>query len=133
VQSLEVNVAKILQSLPEQKRDGNTIMTGISNSLTFETSKSVSNAGAIITQMEFIPELAKRLQENPDEVIKEIKEFREHGMFVAHFEPSKSDLALLQSPTRVALDLPSLEMFLRWSNLALYGRKTLSKPRYISS
>ncbi|KAF8761528.1 Insulinase (Peptidase family M16) [Rhizoctonia solani] len=75
---LEVNVAKILQSLPEQKRDGNTIMTAISNSLTFETSKSVSNAGGIITQMEFIPELAKKLQESPDEVVKDMKEFREH-------------------------------------------------------
>ncbi|KAG8691866.1 hypothetical protein FRC11_007225 [Ceratobasidium sp. 423] len=75
---LEVNVAKILQSLPEQKRDGNTIMMAISNSLTFETSKSVSNAGGITTQMEFIPELAKRLQENPERVIKDMREFREH-------------------------------------------------------
>ncbi|KAJ1311433.1 hypothetical protein OPQ81_009922 [Rhizoctonia solani] len=75
---LEVNVAKILQSLPEQKRDGNTIMMAVSNSLTFETSKSVSNSGGITTQMEFIPELAKRLQENPEQVIDDMKEFRKH-------------------------------------------------------
>ncbi|CAE6470602.1 unnamed protein product [Rhizoctonia solani] len=75
---LEVNVAKILQSLPEQKRDGNTIMMAISNSLTFKTNKSVSNSGGITTQMEFIPELAKKLQENPEEVIGHMKKFREH-------------------------------------------------------
>ncbi|QRV76246.1 Zinc metalloprotease [Ceratobasidium sp. AG-Ba] len=75
---LEVNVAKILQSLPEQKRDGNTIMQSVSNSLVFETSKSVSNAGSITTQMEFVPELAKRLQDNPEGVIKHMKEFREY-------------------------------------------------------
>ncbi|KAG9126853.1 hypothetical protein FRC07_001710 [Ceratobasidium sp. 392] len=75
---LEVNVAKLLQSLPEQKRDGNTVMQSVSNSLLFETSKSVSNAGGIITQMDFIPELAKRLQESPEEVIKDMKEFRKH-------------------------------------------------------
>ncbi|KAG9077921.1 hypothetical protein FS749_010151 [Ceratobasidium sp. UAMH 11750] len=75
---LEVNVAKILQSLPEQKRDGNTVMQSVSNSLLFETSKSVSNAGGITTQMEFIPELAKRLQEKPEEVINDMKEFRQY-------------------------------------------------------
>ncbi|KAG8742736.1 hypothetical protein FRC12_015287 [Ceratobasidium sp. 428] len=75
---LEVNVAKLLQSLPEQKRDGNTVMQSVSNSLLFETSKSVSNAGGITTQMEFIPELAKRLQEKPEEVINDMKEFRQY-------------------------------------------------------
>ncbi|KAG9104560.1 hypothetical protein FRC06_001340 [Ceratobasidium sp. 370] len=75
---LEVNVAKILQSLPEQKRDGNTVMQSVSNSLLFETSKSISNAGGITTQIDFIPELAKRLQENPEEVIDSMKEFRQH-------------------------------------------------------
>jgi hypothetical protein len=30
--------------------------------------------------MEFVPELAKRLQENPQDVIKDMQEFREHGM-----------------------------------------------------
>ncbi|KAH7318836.1 Metalloenzyme, LuxS/M16 peptidase-like protein [Rhizoctonia solani] len=75
---LEVAVAKILQSLPEQKRAGDTIAQAVSDSLTFETSKSVSNAKSIITQMEFIPELARRLQETPEEVIAQMKEFREH-------------------------------------------------------
>lgn len=54
-------------------------MQSVSNSLTFDTSKSVSNAGSITTQMDFIPELAKRLQENPEQVIKDMQEFREYG------------------------------------------------------
>ncbi|CAE6445118.1 unnamed protein product [Rhizoctonia solani] len=75
---LEVNVAKLLQSIPEQKRDGDTIMKAISRSLTFEISKSVSKSRDITTQMEFIPKLARRLQEKSEEVITEMKEFREH-------------------------------------------------------
>ncbi|CUA75460.1 putative protein C3H1,02c [Schizosaccharomyces pombe 972h-] [Rhizoctonia solani] len=75
---LAVNVAKLLQSIPEQKRDGNAIMKAVSNSLVFEVSKSVSGSGDITTQMEFIPKLAQRLQENSGEVIEEMKEFHEY-------------------------------------------------------
>lgn len=53
-------------------------MQSISNSLTFDTSKSVSNAGSITTQMEFIPKLAKKLQESPEDVIKDMQEFRKY-------------------------------------------------------
>ncbi|CUA75459.1 putative protein C3H1,02c [Schizosaccharomyces pombe 972h-] [Rhizoctonia solani] len=75
---LEVNVAKLLQSIPEQKRDGDGIMKAVSNSLVFEVSKSVSSSGDITTQMEFIPKLAQKLQENPGQVIEEMKEFRKY-------------------------------------------------------
>ncbi|CAE6520523.1 unnamed protein product [Rhizoctonia solani] len=75
---LEVNIAKLFQSIPEQKRNGDAIMKAISRALTFETSKSVSKSRDVTTQMEFIPKLAQRLQENSEEIIKEMKEFREH-------------------------------------------------------
>ncbi|CAE7154201.1 unnamed protein product [Rhizoctonia solani] len=118
---LEVNVAKILQSLPEQKRDGNTIMTAISNSLTFKTHKSVSNSGGITTQMEFIPELAKKLQETPEEVIEHMRKFREHvtnprgirfavaGNILALKQPRSAWRDNFQEIKAVVVSMPTIE------------------------
>ncbi|CAE6416736.1 unnamed protein product [Rhizoctonia solani] len=118
---LEVNVAKILQSLPEQKRDGNTIMMAISNSLTYKTNKSVSNSGGITTQMEFIPELAKKLQESPDEVIEHMKEFRKHvasprgirfsvtGNVLALEQPRSAWKKNFQEIKAVVVSMPTIE------------------------
>ncbi|CAE6446358.1 unnamed protein product [Rhizoctonia solani] len=118
---LEVNVAKILQSLPEQKRDGNTIMMAVSNSLTYKTNKSVSNSGGITTQMEFIPELAKKLQESPDEVIEHMKEFRKHvtnprgirftvaGNVLALEQPRSAWKKNFQEIKAVVVSMPTIE------------------------
>ncbi|KAF8735471.1 hypothetical protein AX14_001971 [Amanita brunnescens Koide BX004] len=39
---------------------------------------SVSRSGGILSQMEFIPQLARRLQEEPEEVIADLEEVRRH-------------------------------------------------------
>ena len=41
---------------------------------------SVSRSGGILSQMEFIPQLARRLQEEPEEVIADLEEVRRHRM-----------------------------------------------------
>ena len=76
---LAVTVAKIQQSLPELKRDGNTVLSALWTELV-HNDKSTSRASGVLSQIEFIPQLSKRLQENPDEVIKEMELVRNHSM-----------------------------------------------------
>nr|GAT54909.1 predicted protein [Mycena chlorophos] len=74
---LQVTIAKIQQSLPEQKRDGSTVMGSLWSNLLFDES-STSRAGAILPQLDFIPQVAKQLQEKPDEVVANLLEMRRH-------------------------------------------------------
>jgi Zn-dependent M16 (insulinase) family peptidase len=72
---LQVTVAKIQQTLPELKRDGNTILSAVSAQQLYDKT-STSTAGAILEQMEFVPKLAKQLQEEPDAVIAKFEKIR---------------------------------------------------------
>ncbi|EAU93061.2 cytoplasmic protein [Coprinopsis cinerea okayama7 len=74
---LAVVAAKIQQSLPELKRDGNTVLNSLWSDLIF-SEQSTSRASTVLPQVEFIPQLVKRLQESPEEVIKEFEEIRKH-------------------------------------------------------
>ncbi|KAI0080089.1 hypothetical protein K474DRAFT_1590638 [Panus rudis PR-1116 ss-1] len=74
---LQVNVAKIQQSLPELKRDGNTVLGSVSANILYDEN-STSRAGAVIPQSEFIPQLAQRLQDEPEKVINEFEEIRKY-------------------------------------------------------
>ncbi|KAF7306997.1 hypothetical protein MIND_00492500 [Mycena indigotica] len=72
---LQVTIAKIQQSLPEMKRDGSTVLGSLwANELYDEN--STSRATATLPQLEFIPKLAKELQENPEQVIADLLEIR---------------------------------------------------------
>ncbi|TCD61425.1 hypothetical protein EIP91_008439 [Steccherinum ochraceum] len=75
--SLQVNVAKIQQSLPELKRDGSTVLSSVSTSL-LSSENSTSRAGGVLPQAEFIPKLAAQLQEAPEEAIKDFEEIRKY-------------------------------------------------------
>ena len=70
-----MNIAKIQQSLPELKRDGDTVLNSVHSELLHAPS-STSRMGSVVPQMEFIPKLAEQLQEAPDEVIKDFEEIR---------------------------------------------------------
>ncbi|THH28068.1 hypothetical protein EUX98_g6115 [Antrodiella citrinella] len=72
---LQVTVAKILQSLPELKRDGSTVLSSVSASL-LSSEQSTSRAGGVLPQAEFIPKLAAQLQEFPEEAVKDLQEIR---------------------------------------------------------
>ncbi|KAH9950492.1 Metalloenzyme, LuxS/M16 peptidase-like protein [Amylocystis lapponica] len=74
---LQVTIAKIQQSLPELKRDGDNILSSVSADLLYDES-STSRAGGILPQIEFIPKLAQQLQSSPDEVVKDFEEIRKH-------------------------------------------------------
>ncbi|KAF9473122.1 hypothetical protein BDN70DRAFT_886165 [Pholiota conissans] len=74
---LQIVLAKIQQSLPEMKRDGSNVLSSLWATLLF-SEKSTSRAGGILPQTEFIPKLAKRLQESPDDVIADFQEIRKY-------------------------------------------------------
>jgi Zn-dependent M16 (insulinase) family peptidase len=79
---LQVVLAKIQQSLPERKRDGEAVLESLWNSLMFDDS-STSRAGGVLPQAEFIPKLLKSLQESPDEVIADFEEIRKYSKLTA--------------------------------------------------
>lgn len=74
---LSVVLAKIQQSLPELKRDGNTVLNSLWSNILY-SEKSTARSGGVLSLMEFIPQITKSLQEKPDEVIKDFEELRNH-------------------------------------------------------
>ncbi|PBK77299.1 hypothetical protein ARMSODRAFT_874850 [Armillaria solidipes] len=74
---LQVTVAKIQQSLPELKRDGNTVLGSLWADLLYNES-STSRAGGVLPQIDFIPKLVKRLQEEPEKVVADFEEIRKY-------------------------------------------------------
>lgn len=75
---LQVTVAKTLQSLPELKRDGNTVLSSVAADLLYDQN-STSRFTGVLPQAEFVPKLAQLLQENPDEAIQAFESIRKHG------------------------------------------------------
>jgi hypothetical protein len=71
-------VAKTLQSLPELKRDGNTVLGSVSSDLLYDIN-STSRYSGVLPQAEFVPKLSQLLQENPSQAIEAFKRIREHG------------------------------------------------------
>lgn len=67
--------AKITQSLPELKRDGNTVLTAYSSDQLYDEA-STSRANSVLEQMKVLPKLVKQLQDSPDDVIKDFEEMR---------------------------------------------------------
>ncbi|TIA96259.1 hypothetical protein E3P94_02416 [Wallemia ichthyophaga] len=73
VERLKVTAAKIQQGLPEQKREGDTVVWAMSTSLMFD---SLQQANAVLEQSEFNPTVIKRLEDDPKGVISDLEEFR---------------------------------------------------------
>ena len=76
--SLQVNIAKVQQSLPELRRDGSTVLSSLTANLMYDE-RTTSRANGILPQSDFIPRIAQRLQENPDEVIKDFETIRQYS------------------------------------------------------
>ncbi|EKM83806.1 hypothetical protein AGABI1DRAFT_124130 [Agaricus bisporus var. burnettii JB137-S8] len=74
---LQVTAAKIQQTLPELKRDGNNVLGSLWMSVVYGD-KNTSRANSVLSQMEFIPTLAQELQSNPDKVIHTFEQIRKH-------------------------------------------------------
>ncbi|KAF8527970.1 Metalloenzyme, LuxS/M16 peptidase-like protein [Hysterangium stoloniferum] len=74
---LEITIAKIQQSLPEAKRDGNTMVVSLSGALLHESS-SVAQAASVLDLMEFIPSVMAKLKASPEDVVKSLEAVRKH-------------------------------------------------------
>ncbi|KAF8168013.1 Metalloenzyme, LuxS/M16 peptidase-like protein [Crassisporium funariophilum] len=74
---LQVVLAKIQQSLPEMKRDGNNVLGSLWSTMIFDDN-STSRSGGVLPQAELIPKLTKALQESPSEVIADFETIRKY-------------------------------------------------------
>ncbi|TIB92302.1 hypothetical protein E3Q18_02533 [Wallemia mellicola] len=75
VERLKVTAAKIQQSLPEQKREGDTVVWAMSTSLMFD---SLQQANAVLEQSDFNPTVIKKLEDDPQSVVNDLEEFRKY-------------------------------------------------------
>jgi len=71
-------VAKQLQELPYEKRNGDNIARAWVNRLTFDVQRSTSEACALLSLLEFIPATAELLEKDPDVVIQRMEEARQY-------------------------------------------------------
>ncbi len=72
---IQVTIAKLQQSLPEMKRDGNTVLESAWADLIY-SDRSTSRAVGVLPQIDFMPKLSQELQENPGSVIKAFEDIR---------------------------------------------------------
>lgn len=71
-------MAKQLQSLPNDKREGDDIARAWANRLIYDVGRSTSEACALLSMLDFIPATAALLEKDPDQVIKHMEEAREY-------------------------------------------------------
>jgi hypothetical protein len=76
--SLAVIVAKQLQELPYEKRQGSSVARAWINKLTFDLEKSTSEACSLLSLLEFVPKTAKALEEEPNVVVQRLEEVRKY-------------------------------------------------------
>lgn len=79
-------LAKITQSLPELKRDGNTMMSSLLSSLLHDESSSTRGYN-ITTMLETIPQISKQLETDPDSLVKDMEQFRSSRKWCVVYYP----------------------------------------------
>jgi hypothetical protein len=75
---LSVIIAKQLQELPYEKRDGSSVARAWVNRLVYDIDRSTSEAASLLSLLEFIPATAKALEDDPDSVISALEEVRKY-------------------------------------------------------
>lgn len=78
ISRLSVIVAKMLQELPFEKRQGSSIARAWANKLTYDVGKATSEACALLHSLEFVPAVAEALEKDPESVISKMNEMRQH-------------------------------------------------------
>lgn len=77
---LGVTIAKMQQSLPQYKRDGNGVAEAVSSDLTYDAS-CTARCGTVTGMMEWVPRISKELKENPKEIVRRMKKVQAISMF----------------------------------------------------
>ncbi|KAK8858824.1 hypothetical protein IAR55_003054 [Kwoniella newhampshirensis] len=73
---LAVIVAKLMQELPTEKRDGNTVAVTWANQLAYDSNKSSSQSCDLLNRLEFIPAAADMLEKEPETLIMHMEDLR---------------------------------------------------------
>lgn len=76
VDRLKVSISKIIQSLPEQKRNGRAIASALSRSLTHDGDKSTNLANSVLQLVQTMPALQEKLNSNPEQVVEDFEMIR---------------------------------------------------------
>ncbi|TKY89650.1 hypothetical protein EX895_001435 [Sporisorium graminicola] len=76
IDRLKVSISKIIQSLPEQKRNGRAIASALSRSLTHDADKSTNLANSILNLVKTMPELQEALNTDPQKVVDDFERIR---------------------------------------------------------
>lgn len=76
VDRLKVSISKIIQSLPEQKRNGRAIASALSRQLTHDGDKSTNLANSILNLVKTMPELQEQLNNDPQKVVDDFERIR---------------------------------------------------------
>lgn len=76
VDRLKVSISKIIQSLPEQKRNGRAIASALSRSLTHDGDKSTNLANSILNLVQTMPALQETLNTDPQKVVDDFERIR---------------------------------------------------------
>ncbi|KAF9208991.1 hypothetical protein BGZ49_006848 [Haplosporangium sp. Z 27] len=74
---LKVIATKLLNDIPQQKRDGSRMSRACMNHITYDHEKSNLAALNVLNQAKFLPDVIKQLEQEPEIVIKAMTELRE--------------------------------------------------------
>jgi Zn-dependent M16 (insulinase) family peptidase len=77
VERLKVSVSKLLNAIPQEKREGMKVARTALKVLCFDKERSNHLACSIFNQGEFLEKLQARLDENPNSVVEELTVFRD--------------------------------------------------------
>ncbi|WFD29887.1 hypothetical protein MSPP1_000901 [Malassezia sp. CBS 17886] len=76
VERVRVAVAKLAQSLPEQKRDGRAVAWALSRLLLYSEADSTCLANSILAQSRHVPEMQTKIAEQPAQVVETLEHIR---------------------------------------------------------
>lgn len=68
----------MLQELPTEKRDGQRVSRAVVNHMAFDMQKSTSESCSLLGQLDFLPEAAKMLEDQPERFIERMEQARHH-------------------------------------------------------
>ena len=128
---MEVIIAKILQELPYEKRDGAKVADAYLFALAYDADKSTSEACSLLRSLEFIPEIAQTLKEDPDSVIEKLEATRKYCELILFRFTYRNWLANAQCWIHPSCASLSAGTFLAWTSLGAHWRNPSCRSTYV--
>lgn len=84
-------MAQVQQALPSLKRDGSNVLSAVLAELLY-ADNSTARAGGVLIQSDFIPTVAEKIHNSPEEVTHLFEDIRKNSESLPHnpTEPSSS-------------------------------------------